>query len=278
LTDTAAPLLSVDGLRVRYGQRAAPAATQVNAVDGVSFEIRKGDTLALVGESGSGKTTTARAVLRLVRADAGRIAFDGITINDLHGESLRRMRRRMQVVFQDPYSSLNPRMRIGDIIAEGMLVHGIATPGEARARAERLLDEVGLHALELSRYPHELSGGQRQRVAIARALAVEPDFLVLDEAVSALDVTTQDRILKLFDHIRASRGLTCLFIAHNLAVVQQVATTVAVMNAGQIVEMAPAARIFASPQHPYTKALLAAVPGRRYLTPPASGSSARVVV
>jgi ABC-type glutathione transport system ATPase component len=265
VNEVAAPLLSVQGLRVRYGRTATSSAVQVNAVDDVSFEIRRGDTLALVGESGSGKTTTARAVLRLVPADAGRVEFDGVEFNGLHGEALRRMRRRMQIVFQDPYSSLNPRIRIGDAIAEGMLVHGLASRDEARSRAAGLLTEVGLSAVDVMRYPHELSGGQRQRVAIARALAVEPDFLVLDEAVSALDVTTQDRILQLFESIRKARGLTCLFIAHNLAVVQRVATTVAVMNAGQIVEMASAAQLFASPQHPYTRALLAAIPGQKYL-------------
>jgi peptide/nickel transport system ATP-binding protein len=179
----------------------------------------------------------------------------------------------MQIVFQDPYSSLNPRIRIGEAVAEGMIVHSIANRGEARSRAVRLLEEVGLTASDASRFPHELSGGQRQRVAIARALAVEPDFLVLDEAVSALDVTTQDRILQLFERIRDSRGLTCLFIAHNLAVVQRIATVVAVMNAGQIVEMAPAGQLFAAPQHPYTRALLEAVPGRRYLTGMPAGSS-----
>lgn len=201
------------------------------------------------------------------------MVFDGVAISELKGAALRRMRRRMQIVFQDPYSSLNPRMRLGDTIAEGMLVHGMAPPREARERAAQLLDEVGLSASDSSRLPHELSGGQRQRVAIARALAVDPDFIVLDEAVSALDVTTQNRILQLVERIRASRGLTCLFIAHNLAVVQRVATTVAVMNAGQIVEMAPSEAIFASPQHPYTRALLAAVPGRRYLTGAPHGSS-----
>jgi oligopeptide transport system ATP-binding protein len=261
-----APLLSVSGLRVRYRRAASEGAGHTNAVDGVSFEISRGHTLALVGESGSGKTTTARAVLRLLPADAGRVEFDGVAMHDLNGEALRRMRRRMQIVFQDPYSSLNPRMPIGDAIAEGMLVHGIAPMSEARTRAAALLGEVGLSATDASRYPHELSGGQRQRVAIARALAVEPEFLVLDEAVSALDVTTQERILQLFESIRASRGLTCLFIAHNLAVVQRVATVVAVMNAGQIVEIAPAAQLFASPRHPYTQALLAAIPGRKYLT------------
>lgn len=261
----AAPLLSVRDLRVRYRRRAGTSTDVLNAVDGVSFEMRKGDTLALVGESGSGKTTAARAVLRLVPVDAGRVEFDGVVITDLRGEALRRTRRRMQIVFQDPYSSLNPRMRIGDLIAEGLLVHGMASSGEAQSRAARLLGEVGLQASDVSRYPHELSGGQRQRVAIARALAVEPDFLVLDEAVSALDVTTQDRILQLFERIRDSRNLTCLFIAHNLAVVQRIATVVAVMNAGQIVEMGPVAEIFGSPQHPYTKALLAAVPGQKYL-------------
>jgi ABC-type dipeptide/oligopeptide/nickel transport system ATPase subunit len=171
----------------------------------------------------------------------------------------------MQIVFQDPYASLNPRMHIGAAIAEGMLVHRLAAAEDARTRAQRLLEEVGLDGSYAGRFPHELSGGQRQRVAIARALAVEPDLLVLDEAVSALDVTTQDRILQLFETIRAARDLTCLFIAHNLAVVQRVASTVAVMSAGQIVEMAPASQLFSAPQHACTRSLLAAVPGQRFL-------------
>jgi ABC-type glutathione transport system ATPase component len=264
VTATAQPLLSVNGLRVSYRGTTTDPATSRPAVDNVSFALQKGETLALVGESGSGKTTTARAVLRLIPS-AGQVVFDGVAVHDLRGESLRRMRRRMQIVFQDPYSSLNPRMRIGEAVAEGILVHSATAPVAARQRAQQLLEEVGLTAADASKFPHELSGGQRQRVAIARALAVDPDFIVLDEAVSALDVTTQDRILHLFESIRASRGLTCLFIAHNLAVVQRVATTVAVMNAGQIVEIAPARELFAAPKHAYTRALLDAVPGRKYL-------------
>jgi len=252
-----APLVSVRGLRVRYGGAGARGRT---AVDDVSFEIPRGDTLALVGESGSGKTTTARAMLRLVTPEAGEIRFDGTDLLALRGEALRRARRRFQMVFQDPYTSLNPRMTIGDAIAEGPIVHGLAGGAEAGRRAAALLEEVGLDPALVDRYPHELSGGQRQRVAIARALAVEPEFIVLDEAVSALDVTTQAQILELFLRLRAARGLTALFIAHNLAVVQRIATTVAVMYLGRIVEMAPARTLFAAPVHEHTCALLAAVP------------------
>lgn len=261
----AGTFLSVQDLRVHYAGAARTSRETTYAVDGVSFDIARGETLALVGESGSGKTSTARAVLRLIPVQSGRISFDGITLSELRGSALRSVRRRMQMVFQDPFASLNPRMRIGATVAEGMIVHGIASGEDAMRRAARLLEEVGLDGSYTSRFPHEMSGGQRQRVAIARALAVEPEMLVLDEAVSALDVTTQERILQLFETIRASRGLTCLFISHNLAVVQRVATTVAVMQGGQIVEMAPVRQIFAAPQHDYTQSLLAAVPGQRYL-------------
>jgi ABC-type glutathione transport system ATPase component len=230
------------------------------AVDEISFSIARGETFAFVGESGSGKTTAARALLRLLDAEAGEMNYDGENLLALRGDKLRRQRRRMQVVFQDPYTSLNPRMTVGDAIAEGMLVHNIASGAAGSERTVELLREVELSPDLVPRHPHELSGGQRQRVAIARALAVDPEFLVLDEAVSALDVTTQARILALFERLRTSRGLTTLFIAHNLAVVQQVAHTVAVMYQGRIVETAPSAQLFSKPQHEYTRALLAAVP------------------
>ncbi|MCC7195180.1 MAG: ABC transporter ATP-binding protein [Gemmatimonadaceae bacterium] len=255
-----APLLDVRGLTVTYRAAGLGKARSVTAVNDVSFAIQRGETLALVGESGSGKSTTARAVLRLVGVDAGSISYDGIDLLALRGEALRRHRRRMQVVFQDPYTSLNPRHTIASIVGEGLIVHGIARGDEVAARVAMLLGEVGLSADTAARYPRELSGGQRQRVAIARALAVDPEFLVLDEAVSALDVTTQAHILALIQRLRDARHLTCLFIAHNLAVVQQVATTVAVMYAGRIVEVAPSATLFDAPRHPYTKALLDAVP------------------
>lgn len=250
-------LVSVRGLHVTHR---GGEAGDVAAVRDVGFDIARGETLALVGESGCGKTTTARALLRLVEPDAGTIVFDGTDLRAMRGDPLRRMRRRLQIVFQDPYASLNPRHTVREIVAEGLIVHDLARGAAADARVLALLAEVGLDADVVNRLPRELSGGQRQRVAIARALAVDPEFLVLDEAVSALDVTTQAQVLALIQRLRAARALTCLFIAHNLAVVQQVADTVAVMYAGRIVERAPADALFASPRHPYTRALLDSVP------------------
>lgn len=256
-------LVSVRGLRVRYPDRRGwrrGRARSIFAVNDVSFEIGRGDTLALVGESGCGKTSTARALLRIIEPEAGEIRFGGVDVRVLRGTLLRRHRQRTQIVFQDPFTSLNPRMTIAEIIAEGITVHDLAKGAERERRVKRLLDEVGLAAADASRFPHELSGGQRQRVAIARALAVDPEMLVLDEAVSALDVTTQAMILDLFTRLRTQRRLTTLFIAHNLAVVQRVATHVAVMYAGRVVEQAPASTLFSAAKHPYTKALIAAVP------------------
>ena len=255
-----APLVVVDGLSVAHRGGGWFAPTRTTVVHGISFSIARGDTLALVGESGSGKTTTARALIRLIEPTAGTITYDGIDLLGLRGEALRRHRRRMQIVFQDPYTSLNPRHTVGETVGEGLVVHGLASGDAVGARVRALLGEVGLDPALATRLPHELSGGQRQRVAIARALAVDPEFLILDEAVSALDVTTQAQVLALVLALRASRGLTCLFIAHNLAVVQRVATHVAVMRAGRIVEQAPAAQIFRAPAHEYTRALLDAVP------------------
>lgn len=232
----------------------------VRAVDGVSFDLARGETLALVGESGCGKTTTGRALLRLVEPTGGNICFDGVDVRALGREPLRRLRREMQIVFQDPYTSLNPRMTVGRTVREGMEVHGIARGATADTRVAQLLEEVGLHAADAERYPHEFSGGQRQRVAIARALAVQPSFIVLDEAVSALDVTVQAQVLALLARLQRERGLTFLFIAHNLAIVEQVATRVAVMYMGRIVELASAAQLYAAPHHPYTQALLSAIP------------------
>ena len=233
---------------------------EVRAVDGVTFDVLRGETLALVGESGCGKTTTGRAILRLVEPTAGDVHFDGVDVRALDRESLRGLRRRMQVVFQDPYASLDPRMNVGRTVREGMEVHKLASGADAERRAERLLEEVGLHARDASRYPHEFSGGQRQRIAIARALAVQPTFIVLDEAVSALDVTVQAQILTLLAELQRERGLTYLFIAHNLAVVERAASRVAVMYLGRIVEIASATDVFSEPRHPYTQALLSAVP------------------
>jgi ABC-type oligopeptide transport system ATPase subunit len=257
------PLVSVSHLTHEYparhtlfGARHAP----VRAVDDVGFDIARGETLALVGESGSGKTTTGRAILRLLEPTSGRVTFDGTDVLALEREPMRRLRRRMQVVFQDPHTSLDPRMRIGRTVREGIEAHALAEGAEADARVARALEEVGLRASDAAKLPHEFSGGQRQRIAIARALAVEPEFVVLDEAVSALDVTVQAQVLSLLMQLQRDRGLTYLFIAHNLAVVERIATRVAVMYLGRIVEIADAATLYASPKHGYTKALLSAVP------------------
>ena len=232
----------------------------IRAVNDVSFDIARGETLALVGESGCGKTTTGRAILRLIEPTSGHVTFDGIDVLALQREPLRTLRRRMQVVFQDPHTSLDPRMRVGRTVREGIEAHELAEGAEADARVARALEEVGLRASDAAKLPHEFSGGQRQRIAIARALAVEPEFVVLDEAVSALDVTVQAQVLALLMQLQRDRGLTYLFIAHNLAVVERIATRVAVMYLGRIVEIAAAATLYASPQHGYTRALLSAVP------------------
>ena len=260
---TSTPLVSVEHLTKVYPARQTlfgRVGDPVRAVDDVSFDVFSGETLALVGESGCGKTTTGRTLLRLVEPTSGDVRFESADVCALPPEPLRRLRRHMQVVFQDPYGSLDPRMSVGDIIKEGMEVHGIAEGDEADRRVARLLEEVGLRPSDAGRLPHEFSGGQRQRIAIARALAVEPKFIVLDEAVSALDVTVQAQIIALLQSLQRDRGLTYLFISHNLAVVQQVATRVAVMYLGRIVEIASASDIYRAPNHPYTQALLSAVP------------------
>jgi oligopeptide/dipeptide ABC transporter ATP-binding protein len=257
------PLLVVDRLAKHFPIRSGVfrrVTGQVRAVDGVSFAVYPGETLALVGESGCGKTTTGRALLRLIEPTSGTVEFDGINVLSLHGEELRKLRRRMQIVFQDPYGSLNPRMTIGAAIREGLLVHRIAQGAEADRRVRTLLEEVGLRPEYATRYPHEFSGGQRQRVGIARALAVEPKFIVCDEPVSALDVSVQAQVVNLLRDLQRDRGLAYLFIAHDLAVVAHMADRVAVMYLGRIVELAPRARLFAMPLMPYTQALLSAVP------------------
>lgn len=233
---------------------------RVRAVDGVSLHIMRGETLALVGESGSGKTSLGRAILRLVEPVAGSVSFDGTDLLALSGEPLRRMRRRVQVVFQDPKASLDPRMSVGRIIREGIDIHRIATGADADARVARLLGEVGLPASAADRHPGEFSGGERQRIAIARALAVDPEFLVLDEAVSALDSIVRAQVLELLAALQAEHALTYLFIAHDLAVVERIASRVAVMQRGRIVECAATRTIFDEPSAPFTRALLAAIP------------------
>ena len=255
------PLLVVRDLQRHYPTggwlRSGPA---VRAVDGVSLELARGETLALVGESGSGKSTLARTLLRLEEPDGGTVRFDGTDVLALGGEALRALRRRMQIVFQDASGALNPRMTVGAAVAEGLEIHDLCPRQERPARVRELLQEVGLDPELAGRYPRALSGGQRQRVVIARALAVEPTFLILDEPVSALDVSVQAQVLTLLLDLQRRRGLSYLYIAHDLAVVRQVADRVAVMYLGRLVEVGPTESVLAAPAHPYTQALVSAVP------------------
>ncbi|MCW0232909.1 MAG: ABC transporter ATP-binding protein [Ferrovibrio sp.] len=256
-------ILEVRGLTKHFTARTnwfGRPVSHVSAVDNISFDLQPGETLSLVGESGCGKSTTGRLLLRLIDPTAGTIKFDGRDITRLTGTALRDLRREMQLVFQDPYASLNPRMTVGDILAEPLMLHGLVPPGKRKARVEELLGLVGLRASHARRYPHEFSGGQRQRVGIARALAVEPNLIVCDEAVSALDVSVQAQVLNLLKDLQARLGIAMVFIAHDLAVVRHISQRIAVMYLGNIVEIAPAAELFARPQHPYTRALLSAIP------------------
>lgn len=232
----------------------------VKAVDGVSFSIKKGETLGLVGESGCGKTTTGRCILQLYHPTAGEIIFEGRDLCQLRGEELRQSRRKMQIIFQDPYGSLNPRMTVGDIVGEPLIVHGLAKGREYQEQVATLMQAVGLDPAMVNRYPHEFSGGQRQRIGIARALAVRPTFIVCDEPVSALDVSIQAQIINLLEALQEEFSLTYLFIAHDLSVVRHISENVAVMYLGKIVEIASRTDVYEKPLHHYTKALLSAVP------------------
>ncbi len=261
------PLLEVQGLRVHFPLRGSPGAVLrgqrevLRAVDGVSFVLQRGETLGLVGESGCGKSSMGRAILQLQRPTAGRVVLQGQELTHLHGEALRRMRRSMQMVFQDPYASLNPRMTIGETIGEVLQVHRLRRGRVATAqRVQELLELVGLNASLINRAPHEFSGGQRQRIGIARALAAEPLFVVCDEPVSALDVSIQAQIMTLLQTLQTHLGLTYLFIAHDLSIVRHISDRVAVMYLGKLVELAPAETLYHTPMHPYTWALLSAIP------------------
>ncbi|MBM4183274.1 MAG: ATP-binding cassette domain-containing protein [Gemmatimonadetes bacterium] len=256
------PLLEVRDLAKHFPVRRGSfgrVRAHVRAVDGVSFDLWRGETLGLVGESGCGKSTTGRALLRLIEPTGGDVRFDGQDVRALDRTGLRALRRRMQIVFQDPVGSLNPRLSVGAMLEEVLTVHGLGLPNR-RDRAVELLERVGLSADHIDRYPHEFSGGQRQRLGIARALSVEPDFLVLDEPVSALDVSVQAQVINLLQDLQAELGLTYLFIAHDLAVVEHVSDRVAVMYLGRIVELAEASALYAEARHPYTRSLLSAVP------------------
>ena len=263
------PLLDVKGLVKEFAPRATlfGRRSPVRAVDDVSFAIEEGETFGLVGESGSGKTTTGRCVLRLIEPTAGEVVFKGVDVGALNADELGRARRDFQIVFQDPYSSLNPRMRVGQIVEEPLIIHRL---GQARERVEKvrsLFELVGLDPSAVSKYPHEFSGGQRQRIGLARALALEPSLVVADEPVSALDVSVQAQVINLLLDLQERLGLTYLFIAHDLRLVRQVCSRVAVMYRGRIVELAAAQQLFDEPVHPYTRALLTAIPqlepGRR---------------
>jgi ABC-type oligopeptide transport system ATPase subunit len=256
------PLLEVRHLSKEFSRKKGlfGKSTVVRAVDDVSFSIEKGETFGLVGESGSGKTTAGRCILRLIEPSAGEVLFDGRDVLKLSRGDLRRARRDMQIVFQDPYSSLNPRMRVSDIVEEPLIIHKLGSKPERRERVRQLFALVGLNPDHLQRYPHEFSGGQRQRIGLARALALNPSLIIADEPVSALDVSVQAQVVNLLMELQERLKLTYLFIAHDLRLVEHICSRVAVMYLGKIVEMGATAKLFASPQHPYTRALLSAIP------------------
>ena len=280
----APPLLEVEGLKKYYPLRGGVLGGKigdVRAVDGVSFTVRKGETLGLVGESGCGKSTLGRTVLRLEDPTEGRILFDGTDLAHASGPELFRMRRELQIIFQDPYSSLNPRMTVGEIVREPLVVHRVGTRAEQVEKVRGLLETVGMASETLERYPHEFSGGQRQRIGIARALALDPKLVIADEPVSALDVSVQSQVLNLMVRLQRERGLTYVFISHDLSVVEHVSDIVAIMYLGRIVEQGPVQEIFERPAHPYTRALLEAVPApdpkRRRRVVPVQGESPSAV-
>ena len=257
-------LIEVDNLTkyfpITHGLIIQRKIGDVQAVDGVSFTIKEGETLGLVGESGSGKTTVGRTILQLYRPTSGSVYFRGEDLTKLEGKDLRMARRNMQMVFQDPYASLNPRLSVGNIVVEPLEIHGIGDKKSRQRRVEQVLELVGLNPQFINRYPHEFSGGQRQRIGVARALALEPEFMVLDEPISALDVSIQAQVVNLLDELQERLGLTYLFIAHDLSMVRHISDRVAVMYLGKIVELAPRDELFGNPLHPYTQALMSAVP------------------
>ncbi|MER9560506.1 oligopeptide/dipeptide ABC transporter ATP-binding protein [Mesorhizobium sp. M0571] len=255
-----APFLSVRNLSKHFAPTAFSRGPIVRALEDISFDVRRGQVVGLVGESGSGKTTIGRSVLRLIEPTSGQISYDGSDITRLGAAQLRRQRRKMQYIFQDPFASLSPRMTIGQILTEGLDIQGIGKKSERRAKAEKALAAVELPVDAYDRYAHEFSGGQRQRIGIARALTLEPEFIVADEPVSALDVSIQAQIINLLRDLQLRLGLTMLFISHDLAVVEYICDTVIVLYLGRIMEVAPAAELYARPQHPYTRALLSAIP------------------